>query len=170
LSAGLPLLLIAAGRKPRPRKAPPSRPKEITLHCAVARLLRDHALPEWIWTHFPAGERRDVITGARLKRMGLQRGWPDCILVSPHGSVRFLEVKRQGESLSDAQEEIRVFCIRHWILHVVADTFDQALEALDQWHCLRIKVGPAARPGPIASQAPETNCADSPSAKIGGAQ
>jgi VRR-NUC domain len=141
MSALPPLLMIAAGGQPRPRKAPPSRPKESKLQCDIAELLRCHALPSWLWTHFPAGELRDVITGARLKRMGLQRGWPDFLLVSPHGSVRFLELKRQGEPLSCAQEEFRVFCIRHGILHVVADTFDQALAILDHWGCLRVKIG-----------------------------
>jgi hypothetical protein len=138
-----PLLQIAAGRRPRLRKAARCRPKEITLHCAVATVLRDHAIPEWLWTHFLAGERRDVITGARLKRMGLQRGWPDFILISPHGSLRFLELKRQGEALSDDQEEFRVHCIRHGIPHAVAFDVDLALAALDQWGCLRIKIGGA---------------------------
>jgi VRR-NUC domain len=143
MTALLPLLMIAGGRKPRLRKAPRIRAKESVLHTAVAKLLRDHCLPEWLWTHFPAGERRDVITGARLKRMGLQRGWPDFILISPHGSLRFLELKRQGEALSDDQEKFRVHCIRHGIPHAVAFDVDQALATLDQWGCLRIKIGGA---------------------------
>jgi hypothetical protein len=41
-----PLLVIAEGRKPRLRKAPLARPKEISLHMAVAALLRNHARPD----------------------------------------------------------------------------------------------------------------------------
>jgi hypothetical protein len=36
-----PLLVIAEGRKPRARRAPRVRPKEIELHVTVAHLLRD---------------------------------------------------------------------------------------------------------------------------------
>ena len=100
-----PLIMIAQGRKPRPRKAPRTAAKEIMLHIAVAKLLRDHCLPDWVWFHVPNGELRDVRTAAKLKRMGVKPGIPDFALVSPYGSVRFLELKRLGEKLSDAQED-----------------------------------------------------------------
>lgn len=135
-----PLLMIAEGRKPRPRKAPRVRPKEATLHCTVAKLLHDHARPEWLWFHVPNGERRDVQTGARLKRMGVKPGVPDFLLISPYGSVRFLELKRTGETLSDSQEEFRVQCIRQGIPHVIAHTLDEALIAFEVWGCLTIKL------------------------------
>jgi len=141
MSATPPLLAIAEGRKPRPRKAPVARPKESTLQCSVAALLRDHRLPEWQWTHFPAGEKRDVITGARLKRYGLARGWPDIILLSPAGLAHFLELKRRGESLTDDQAEFQRWAIRHGVPHSVADSFDQALAFLDAIGCLRIRIG-----------------------------
>src|ERR1700730_16231964 len=78
---------LAEGRRARPRKAPCTVPKEHKLQTEVADVLRSHARPEWQWSHFPAGERRDVRTGARLKRMGLQRGWADFQLVSPSDSL-----------------------------------------------------------------------------------
>ncbi len=136
-----PLLMLTEGRRPRPRKAPPIRPREVKLHTDVAKVLRDHCLPEWLWWHTPNGERRDVQTGARLKRMGVKPGVPDILLVSPHGSVRFLELKRIGESLSDLQEDFRIHCIRQGIPLVIAHTLDEALVALDAWGCLRIKIG-----------------------------
>jgi len=130
-----------ASKKARPRKAPAIRPREIRLHLDVARVLREHCLPEWIWFHVPNGERRDVRTGSRLKRMGVRPGVPDFLLISPYGSVRLLELKRSGETLSDAQEEFRIHCIRHGIAHAIAYDIDQALIALDAWSCLRIKIG-----------------------------
>ena len=138
-----PLLMICEGRQPRPRKAPTFRPKESKLQCDVAEVLRCHALSTWRWSHFPAGEKRDVITGARLKRYGLQSGWPDLILASPTGLLHCLELKRQGETLSEAQEDFRMWCVRHGIQHCVAYALDQALVALDHWGCLRIKIGGA---------------------------
>jgi len=138
-----PLLMLADGRKPRARKAPIVRPREIRLHLDVARVLREHCLPEWVWWHTPNGGKRDVITGAQLKLMGVRAGVPDIILISPHGSVRLLELKRPGETLSDAQEEFRIHCIRHGIAHAIAYDIDQALIALDAWSCLRLKIGGA---------------------------
>jgi hypothetical protein len=89
--------------------------------------------------YWKAGEKRDVVTGARLKRMGVKL--PDFILISPHGSVRLLELKRPGEKLSDPQEDFRMHCIRHGIAHAIAYDVRQALTALDCRGCLRIKIG-----------------------------
>jgi hypothetical protein len=133
-----PLLMLAEGRKPRPRKAPMNRPKESVLHFAVAKLLREHCLPDWLWTHIASGELRDVRTAAKLKAMGVRRGWPDFILVPPIGQLHSLELKRAGEVLSDDQEAFQLHCIRHGWPHVVARTLDEALVALDAWGCLRI--------------------------------
>jgi hypothetical protein len=106
----------------------------------VADILKAHVLPTWRWSHFPAGERRDVRTGARLKRMGLRRGFPDMILISPAGLFHGLELKRIGQTLTDDQADFQLWCIRHGIPHSVAFTLDQALAALDHWSCLRIKI------------------------------
>ena len=66
---------------PVPIKAPP--PKELSLHIALADHLRAFARPDWRWSHFPAGEIRDRRHAAKLKAMGLQRGWPDFLLIAP---------------------------------------------------------------------------------------
>jgi hypothetical protein len=136
-----PLLMLCEGRKPRARKAPLARPKESKLQCAVADLLRRHALPKWQWTHFPAGEWRGVITGARLKRFGVQRGWPDIQLLSPTGKFHGLELKRAGETLTDDQADFQVWCIANAVPYAVAYSIDEAITALDSWGCLRIKIG-----------------------------
>ncbi len=74
-----PLLMIAEGRKPRPRKAVIVAPRELDLHMAVVKALHDYGAPDWQWSHFPAGEARDARTGAKLKRMGAKAGWPDLV-------------------------------------------------------------------------------------------
>jgi hypothetical protein len=51
MTSDLPLLMLADGRKPRPRKAAAPRPKELALHIAVADLLRRFARPDWRWGH-----------------------------------------------------------------------------------------------------------------------
>ena len=102
--------------------------------------MRDHALAEWRWSHFPAGERRDVRTGARLKRYGLQRGWPDIVLINPAGLFHGLELKRIGQDLTEDQEAFQLWCIRRGVPHSVAYSFDEALAFLDAIGCLRIKI------------------------------
>jgi hypothetical protein len=136
-----PLLMIAEGRKPRLRKAPVSRPKEIRLHMSVADLLRKHARADWVWTHIPAGEVRDLRTAAKLKHMGTKAGWPDFVLIPPRGQLHCLELKREGETLSEAQEEFRFWCIRNGVPYAVAYTMDEARIALDAWGCVPLKIG-----------------------------
>jgi hypothetical protein len=131
MSATPSLLKLMTGSKARPRKVPQTAPKEYRLQTDVAGVLKDHALPEW----------RVARTGARLKRMGLKRGWPDFVLVSPHGAFHGLELKRLGEDLTDEQLDFQLWCIRHGVAHSVADSFDLALATLNAWGCLRIRIG-----------------------------
>jgi hypothetical protein len=137
----LPLLQIAAGRRVRPRKASVERPKELALHMAVAELLRRFARPDWRWSHFPSGEHRDVRTAAKLKAMGVQRGWPDFVLFDPSGRLHALELKRQGEGLTDDQEDFQTWCIARGVAHSVSRSVDEALAVLDAWKVLRVKIG-----------------------------
>jgi hypothetical protein len=134
-----PLLDLMAGRKPRARKLVPA-PLEIILHVTIADLLRQHALPDWDWTHINR-KAKDAREGKILKTMGVNPHWPDFMLVSPHGSVRYLEVKRVGEPLSDGQEAFRLRCLHRGIPYAVARTLDDAFVALGDWGCLRIQYG-----------------------------
>lgn len=140
MSALPPLLAIAAGRRARPRKAVVPRPKELALHLAVADVLRRFARPDWRWAHYPAGEHRDVRTAAKLKAMGVQRGWPDFVLFDPRGRLHALELKREGETMSDDQEDFQTWCIAHGAPHSVAWSIDEAMATLDAWGALRIKI------------------------------
>lgn len=47
---------------------------EHQIHTAVVEILQRAATPSCLWMHIPNGERRDAITGARLKRMGVRAG------------------------------------------------------------------------------------------------
>jgi hypothetical protein len=138
-----PLLKIMEGKRARPRKAPLTVPKEYRLQTDVADVLKDHAIPTWRWSHFPAGERHDVRTGARLKRMGLQKGWPDFQLVSPRGLFHALELKRVGEELTEEQQDFQVWCCRFGVPHSVACSLNDALAVLDAWGVLRVRIGSA---------------------------
>ena len=79
---------------------------EFKLACTVAGYLAA-AAPDLMVTHFPAGEARTAITGARLQRMGLKPGWPDYIAVLPGGRMLGLELKADKGRLSKAQEGVQ---------------------------------------------------------------
>jgi hypothetical protein len=137
-----PLLAIAVGRKPRARKQTIPAAKEIDLHCDVADLLRRFGRDDWRTTHFPAGEKRDVITGARLKRLGLARGWADFLCISPRGALDCLELKRRGECLTDDQRDFQAFCMAAGVAYVVASDIAEATAILSEWGVLKIKIAP----------------------------
>jgi len=82
-----------------------SRQEEFRLSCVVADYLR-RALPSTaVWSHFPAGEARSAITGARLKRMGTARGWPDYLIVYD-GKLIGLELKTPKGPVSKEQQAV----------------------------------------------------------------
>ena len=93
-----PLLMLAEGRKPRPRKVP-TRPKEIALHMAIAKVLREHCLPDWQWTAY--SQRRTEASSNSWASRGAGR---IIVLVPPLGQLHCLELKRIGEDLSATQE------------------------------------------------------------------
>jgi hypothetical protein len=131
-----PLLTIMEGRRARPRKAPALRPKEIALHRDVAKLLRAHCRADWQWFHCPNGEARDKRTAAKLKAMGVRAGIPDFAIVPPHGQTHWLELKRPGEELSEAQERFKLWAARHGVPFVVAHNMADVLIAFAAWRCL----------------------------------
>lgn len=131
--AGAQLSLFKSRRQ---RGVAPPPAKEFSLHVMVADTLRRWCLPSWRWTHFPSGENRSAITGARLKRMGMQRGWPDFLLLSPE-RVHLLELKRKSEQLTDEQRALRDYCEQHGHPYAVVYTYDAALNQLREWGAVR---------------------------------
>lgn len=118
---------------------PPSRRKpalEVKTHIALADLLRARTEPGWWWSHIGHGEKRSATTGALLKRMGLKRGIPDFVFVSPVGKHCWLELKRGRAPLTDAQEAFADMCFERGISHRVARSFEEAVDVLRGWGVL----------------------------------
>ena len=132
-----PLLQLAEGRRVRLRKPPRVRDKEIVLHKRVVRLLLQVESPGWKFFHCANGEKRDAITGAKLKAMGVLPGIPDLILISPRGLFHGLEIKAQGGHLSEAQKRFQIWAAANGVNYSVADDFDQALAVLAAWGAIR---------------------------------
>ncbi len=116
----------------------PAKPKtkEISLHMSTAAFIR-YAWPgDLPWTHFPAGEKRDARTGAKLKAMGMAAGWPDFIFLLPNGQAAFLELKASSGSLSDGQIEFRHKATALNCGFAVCRSLDEVEATLTRWLAL----------------------------------
>ena len=113
---------------------------EFRTHCAIAGSLRMGAHPGWLWTHFPAGEKRDPAAGARLKRMGLKPGWADFLLVDPNGRHHWLELKRGRAPLTEAQHAFAVAMLERGVPYKAARSFEEAIAQLREWGAIRLRV------------------------------
>jgi hypothetical protein len=108
---------------------------EAAIHAAVCEHLRLRAKPDVLWLHVPNGERRDKITGAKLKRMGVLAGASDLLLW--HRGYSFaLELKSDGGRLSDAQLEFLARFNDAGGHSAVAESIDRALACMEAWGLL----------------------------------
>jgi hypothetical protein len=119
------------------------------MQCAVADLLRRFAKPTWQWTHIANGEERPAEyingvrvswAGARLKRAGVQPGWPDIFLLSPGGKPHCMELKRRKAKPSEHQAAFALWCGLNNVPHAFVDDVADAIKVLNQWGVLRNKI------------------------------
>ena len=113
------------------RRLPPAL--ERRTHIALADLLRHTARAGWWWSHIPSGEHRTEATGALLKRMGLQRGMADFLLISPTGVHHWLELKRGNAPLTEDQEAFAAALRRCGVPYAVVRDYDAAVRQLKLW-------------------------------------
>lgn len=130
----------------RPARIEP--PTERQWHITLARTIRArHLLADgWRMTHFPAGEERDPKTGAILRAMGLEPGWPDLLFARPRnndlpvGLLHGLELKRLGRGQSDAQIDVGEWFTANGWPYAVVDTIEGAWRVIQDWGALRLRV------------------------------
>ena len=116
----------------------PRSQAEYRLQCAVVDLLSIAAAPGVVWSAFPAGEARTVITGARLKRSGLKPGWADLIFcLPPDGRYAGLELKTLKGRPSLVQREVGAAIGLSGGLYHVAYGFADAMAWLNDMGIIR---------------------------------
>ena len=111
------------------------QPSENQVHTAVVGHLRLRAKPDVLWLHCPNGERRDKITGAKLKLMGVLAGASDLMLWH-QGNSFALELKVPGGRLSEAQLEFLARFNDAGGHTAIAEGLDRALACLEAWGLL----------------------------------
>ena len=115
----------------KPRKRTVKREPEHTLQVEIVEMLRKKLKKKVLFTAFPAGGGGRV-RGAKLKKAGLQAGWPDIQLI--HRGLYFgLEVKTQTGRLSPAQTELHKRLIASGCSVAVVRSVSDALEKIIDW-------------------------------------
>jgi hypothetical protein len=127
-------------RSKRQRGSPLPRVKEYELHCMVADTLRRWCNPHWRYTHIASGEKRDMVTAMRLKRMGVVAGFPDFVFAGPGAQVFWLELKRPGGRLSEGQSEIALHLMKCGFGYLCTDDYGDAIGALRDLGIVRASV------------------------------
>lgn len=106
---------------------------EAALHMEVVRFLR-YALPDGVvFFHVPNGEKRDAAAAGKLKAMGVLPGVPDLVFIMPKGQAAFIELKRPGEVLSDAQIALRRRLVACNCGYSVARSLDEVEQTVARW-------------------------------------
>lgn len=68
-----------------------------------------------------------------LKRSGLVPGFPDLVLIGPHGRVAFVEVKAEGGRLSPDQKRIGEWLIGTNHNYAVVRSLDDIKDSFFEW-------------------------------------
>jgi hypothetical protein len=120
---------------------------QMALNELLKLMLRDNRVE---WWHTPNGGLRDIKTAAKFKAMGVRPGvadffftWGEPVSVVGEPKVQtfarnlFLELKRRGGDLSEAQEQFRDSVTAKGSWYEVADSIDAAVEILKRYGVLR---------------------------------
>jgi hypothetical protein len=99
------------------------------------------AIVEWVRTvapnlivfHPANGGWRSKAEAARFKWLGVLPGIPDLCVVGPDGIVRFIEVKSETGSLSEAQRAMRDRLVAMRVPFAVAKGIDDVRRAFATW-------------------------------------
>lgn len=69
--------------------------------------------------------------------MGVMPGWPDLLFVNPGGLHHYIELKREGGVLNDAQIEMRRFLKAAGCPYLLSMDVGEILHTLQFWGALR---------------------------------
>lgn len=95
--------------------------------------LLNSKFPDALTFHVPNEGLRSYREGAHQKEMGVRAGTPDLVLVSNDNRIMFIEVKKPGGRLTQAQREFAEECELRNIPHEVVENEDDVLEVLTKW-------------------------------------
>jgi len=135
---------------PSTRKKVSGSQSESEIQIQIVELLKTVLKGDVLWTFFPAGEagggRGGRVRGARLKRMGLQPGWPDLQFLYK-GRYYGMEVKTKTGRLSQSQRRMHSLMEDQGISVAVVRSINDVLERANEWKILtRTAAVPSSHP------------------------
>jgi hypothetical protein len=116
--------------RPKPLKLTQWECSEFAVQSSLVDALRNFAAPDCLWLHIGNGERRDVITGSRLKRMGVRPGAADLLFVRSGAPPLFMELKTSRGVQSETQRAFEAQAITAGAEYMIARSLDAALDVL----------------------------------------
>ena len=131
-------LHLFKGKRQRGIEPPP--PTENEMHVELIKYVRQWISDGWVFNHFANGEKRDLLTAVRLKRMGVTKGFPDLAFFGPGRTAVFLELKRPGGRLSDEQQAIAFALMKCGFHYHCAYDLTDALGTLKDFGVVRVRV------------------------------
>ena len=116
------------------RRSKSTRVTEHQIQTALFQWLRA-VHPKVVAFAVPNAARRSPSQAAYLKAEGLRAGIPDVVLATPRGGFAgmFLELKREGGKLSDAQRETLYLLANEGYACAIAWNLDEAIELITQY-------------------------------------
>jgi hypothetical protein len=116
--------------RPRPFRFTQWECSEFEIQVSLVDALRKFARTDVLWLHIGNGERRDVITGSRLKRMGVRPGAADLLFVRSGAPPLFMELKTSRGTQSESQRAFEAQAITAGAEYMIARSLDAALDVL----------------------------------------
>jgi hypothetical protein len=111
---------------------------EDDIQAALVEHLRWRLVPGVVWYAVPNGEKRDIVTARRLKKLGVRAGVADVAFVLPGGAAAYLELKAGKDGCqSPEQKQFEADVTAAGARYALARTIDDALSILLEWGAIR---------------------------------
>lgn len=105
---------------------------ELSIQIRLRKELKKRA-PGVAFVAIPNGAQRTAWAGIKAKQEGLQRGFPDCMVLAPDQRIAFLEIKTATGVLSDDQHVWLNFLTKSGFNCGVYRSVETAMAALREW-------------------------------------
>ena len=106
--------------------------RESQLQIAVASYLDRALMLGACWFHVPNEGKRSCVTGRNLKRQGLKKGVPDCVIIY-RGRAYFIELKTAKGRLQPEQKDFADVLEMCGAGFKVCRSLNEVQEALYSW-------------------------------------
>lgn len=87
---------------------------------------------QYFWNHSPNEGQRSDRLGAILKKMGMQKGWPDMEILH-HGTVLFVEFKTPKGKQSPEQKNVQKILEKMGYVYLICRTYEEFVDICKEY-------------------------------------